>query len=94
MFSLPISAIKTLEKLIEYIQTETIDPIEDSIKNVKKNFKASNYLALATILLLSGASLVLAQMFSGQYLLQSLIYFSLALLCILMFSFIAWRILK
>jgi len=94
MYSFSSSAIKVLDSLLERLQTETVDPIEKSLKDAKKNFKAGNYLALASLLLLSGLSIVLAQIYAGQYFIQALIYFSMALLCILIFAFIAWRILR
>jgi|TARA_B100000035_G_scaffold110244_1_gene93635 hypothetical protein len=94
MYNFSSSAIKALDSLLERLQTETLDPIEKSLKDAKKNFKAGNYLALASLLLLSGLSIVLAQIYAGQYFIQALIYFSMALLCILIFAFIAWRILR
>ncbi len=94
MYNFSSSAIKALDSLLERLQTETVDPIEKSLKDAKKNFKAGNYLALASLLLLSGLSIVLAQIYAGQYFIQALIYFSMALLCILIFAFIAWRILR
>ena len=94
MYNFSTSAIKALDSLLERLQTETLDPIEKSLKDAKKNFKAGNYLALASLLLLSGLSIVLAQIYAGQYFIQALIYFSMALLCILIFAFIAWRILR
>ena len=42
----------------------------------------------------SGTSIVLSQMFDGQYFIQSLIYFSFALLSLVIFGLIVWRILK
>ncbi len=94
MFNLPVSAIKALDSLLAHIQEETVEPIEDSIKGARKNFKAGNYLAIATLFILSGTSIVLSQMFDGQYFIQSLIYFSFALLSLLIFGLIVWRILK
>ncbi len=94
MYNFSSSAIKALDSLLERLQTETVDPIEKSLRDAKKNFKAGNYLALASLLLLSGLSIVLAQIYTGQYFIQALIYFSMALLCILIFAFIAWRILR
>ena len=94
MFNLPVSAIKALDSLLEHIQEQTIEPIEESIKGARKNFKAGNYLAIATLFILSGVSIVLSQMFEGQYFIQSLIYFSFALLSLLIFGLIVWRILK
>tara|TARA_B100001109_G_scaffold204470_1_gene171479 strand:+ start:270 stop:554 length:285 start_codon:yes stop_codon:yes gene_type:complete len=94
MYNFSSSAIKALDSLLERLQTETVDPIEKSLRDAKKNFKAGNYLALASLLLLSGLSIVLAQIYVGQYFIQALIYFSMALLCILIFAFIAWRILR
>tara|TARA_B100000900_G_scaffold13352_1_gene10754 strand:- start:102 stop:386 length:285 start_codon:yes stop_codon:yes gene_type:complete len=94
LYNFSSSAIKALDSLLERLQTETVDPIEKSLRDAKKNFKAGNYLALASLLLLSGLSTVLAQIYTGQYFIQALIYFSMALLCILIFAFISWRILR
>ena len=94
MFNLPVSAIKALDSLLEHIQEQTVEPIEESIKGARKNFKAGNYLAISTLFILSGVSIVLSQMFEGQYFIQSLIYFSFALLSLLIFGLIVWRILK
>ena len=94
MFNFSTSAIKALDSLLERIESETIEPIEKSIKDVRKNFKAGNYLAISTLLLLIGLTIVLSQIYTGQYFIQSLIYFSMALLCILMFTLISWRIVK
>ena len=94
MYNFSSSAIKALDSLLERLHTETLDPIEKSLKDAKKNFKAGNYLALSSLLLLSGLSIVLAQIYAGQYFIQALIYFSMALLCILIFAFIGWRILR
>ena len=94
MYNFSSSAIKALDSLLERLQTETVDPIEKSLKDAKKNFKAGNYLAIASLLLLSGLSIVLAQIYAGQFFIQALIYFSMALLCILIFAFIGWRILR
>jgi len=41
MFNLPTNAIKAVDALLNSFQEETIDPIENSLKNVKRNFKAS-----------------------------------------------------
>lgn len=94
MFNFPVSAIKALDSLLEHLQEQTVEPIEESIKGVRKKFKAGNYLAIATLFILSGVSIVLSQMFEGQYFIQSLIYFSFALLSLLIFGLIVWRILK
>ena len=94
MYNFSSSAIKALDSLLERLQTETVDPIEKSLKDARKNFKAGNYLALSSLLLLTGVSTVLAQIFRGQFFIQALIYFSMALLCILIFALISWRILK
>lgn len=94
MFNLPISAIKALDSLLEHVQEETVEPIEESIRGLKKNFKAGNYLAISTLFILTGASMVSSQVFDGQYFIQALIYFSFALLAILSFGIIVWRILK
>lgn len=94
MFNLPISAIKALDSLLGHVQEETVEPIEESIRGLKKNFKAGNYLAISTLFILTGASMVSSQVFDGQYFIQALIYFSFALLAILSFGIIVWRILK
>ena len=94
MFNLPTSAIKALDSLLEHVQEETVEPIEESIKGLRKNFKAGNYLAIATLFILIGASMVSSQAFEGQYFIQALIYFSFALLALLSFGIIVWRILK
>jgi len=80
--------------LLERLESETIEPIEKSIKDAKKNFKAGNYLAISSLLLLTGLAIVLSQIFTDQYFIQALIYFSMALLCILIFALISWRILR
>ena len=94
MFNFSSSAIKALDSLLERLESETIDPIEKSIKDAKKNFKAGNYLAISSLLLLTGLAIVLSQLFTDQYFIQALIYFSMALLCILIFALISWRILR
>ena len=94
MFNFSSSAIKALDSLLERLESETIEPIEKSIKDAKKNFKAGNYLAISSLLLLTGLAIVLSQIFADQYFIQALIYFSMALLCILIFALISWRILK
>ncbi len=94
MFNFSSSAIKALDSLLERLESETIEPIEKSIKDAKKNFKAGNYLAISSLLLLTGLAIVLSQLFTGQFFIQALIYFSMALLCILIFALISWRILK
>lgn len=94
MFNFSSSAIKALDSLLERLESETIEPIEKSIKDAKKNFKAGNYLAISSLLLLTGLAVILSQLFTGQYFIQALIYFSMALLCILIFALISWRILR
>ena len=94
MFNFSSSAIKALDSLLERLESETLEPIEKSIKDAKKNFKAGNYLAISSLLLLSGLAIVLSQIYTDQYFIQSLIYFSMALLCIMIFALISWRILR
>jgi|TARA_B100002051_G_C16260870_1_gene404221 uncharacterized membrane protein len=94
VFNFSSSAIKALDSLLERLESETIEPIEKSIKNAKKNFKAGNYLAISSLLILTGLAIVLSQLFTDQYFIQALIYFSMALLCILIFALISWRILR
>ena len=94
MFNFSSSAIKALDSLLERLESETLEPIEKSIKDAKKNFKAGNYLAISSLLLLTGLAIVLSQLFTDQYFIQALIYFSMALLCVLIFALISWRILR
>ena len=94
MFNFSSSAVKALDSLLERLESETLEPIEKSIKDAKKNFKAGNYLAISSLLLLTGLAIVLSQIFADQYFIQALIYFSMALLCILIFAMISWRILQ
>ena len=77
MFNFSSSAIKALDSLLERLESETIEPIEKSIKDAKKNFKAGNYLAISSLLLLTGLAIVLSQIYTDQYFIQSLIYFQL-----------------
>ena len=94
MFNFSSSAIRALDSLLERLESETLEPIEKSIKDAKKNFKAGNYLAISSLLILTGLAIVLSQLFTDQYFIQALIYFSMALLCILIFALISWRILR
>tara|TARA_B100000575_G_C22772268_1_gene458505 strand:+ start:243 stop:527 length:285 start_codon:yes stop_codon:yes gene_type:complete len=94
MFNFSSSAIKALDSLLERLESETLEPIEKSIKDAKKNFKAGNYLAISSLLFLTGLAIVFSQIFTDQYFIQALIYFSMALLCILIFTLISWRIIK
>ena len=94
MFNFSSSAIKALDSLLERLESETLEPIEKSIKDAKKNFKAGNYLAISSLLILTGLAIVLSQIYIGQYFIQALIYFSMALFCILIFALISWRILR
>ena len=54
MYNFSSSAIKALDSLLDRLQTETVDPIEKSLKDARKNFKAGNYLAISSLLLLTG----------------------------------------
>ena len=94
MFNFSSSAIKALDSLLERLESETLEPIEKSINDAKKNFKAGNYLAISSLLLLTGLAIVLSHICTDQYFIQALIYFSMALLCILIFGLISWRILR
>ena len=94
MYNFSSSAIKALESLLDRLESETVEPIEKSLKEARKNFKAGNYLAISSLLLLTGLSIVFSQIYIGQYFIQALIYFSMALLCILIFAFISWRLLR
>ena len=66
MFNLPVSAIKALESLLAHIQEETVEPIEDSIKGARKNFKAGNYLAIATLFIISGICAIVKNLKSSK----------------------------
>ena len=46
--NLSTNAIKTADSLIKHAKEETYDEVEDSIKSLRKNFKAGNYFAIAT----------------------------------------------
>ena len=92
--NLSTNAIKTADSLIKHAKEETFDEVEDSIKSLRKNFKAGNYFAIATFFIIFGISSVLTQVFNGNYFIQAMVYFSMSFLCILAFSFIIWRLLK
>lgn len=92
--NIPINAVKSIDSLLQHFKEETVDEVENSIKSLKRNFKAGNYLALATLFIIIGVASILSQMFSGNYFLQAMTYFSMALLCLISFGLIVWRILK
>ena len=92
--NIPINAVKSIDSLLQHFKEETVDEVENSIKSLKRNFKAGNYLALATLFIIIGVASILSQMFSGNYFLQAMTYFSMALLCLFSFGLIIWRILK
>ena len=94
LFNIPAKAIKTADKLLQNFREETIDEVEESFKNLKRNFKSGNYLAIAMLFIILGVSSILAQYFNENYFLQALSYFSMAFLCIVTFVTIIWRILK
>ena len=94
MFNIPTNALKSLDQLLQHFKEETIDEVESSFKSLKKNFKAGNYLAISTLFILTGASMVSSQAFDGQFFIQALIYFSFALFALLSFGIIVWKILK
>ena len=94
MFNIPVNAIKSLDQLLQHFKEETVDEVESSFKSLKKNFKAGNYLAISTLFIIIGITSILSQMFTGNYFLQAMTYFSMALLCIISFGIIIWRILK
>ena len=91
---IPINAVKSIDNLLQHFKEETVDEVENSIKSLKRNFKAGNYLALATLFIIIGVASILSQMFNGNYFLQAMTYFSMALLCLISFGLIIWRILK
>ena len=92
--NIPINAVKSIDSLLQHFKEETVDEVENSIKSLKRNFKTGNYLALATLFIIIGVASILSQMFSGNYFLQAMTYFSMALLCLISFGLIIWRILK
>ena len=92
--NIPINAVKSIDSLLKHFKEETVDEVENSIKSLKRNFKAGNYLALATLFIIIGVASILSQMFNGNYFLQAMTYFSMALLCLISFGLIIWRILK
>ena len=94
MFNIPVNALKSLDQLLQHFKEETVDEVESSFKSLKKNFKAGNYLAISTLFIIIGITSILSQMFAGNYFLQAMTYFSMALLCIISFGIIIWRILK
>ena len=94
MFNIPVNALKSLDQLLQHFKEETVDEVESSFKSLKKNFKAGNYLAISTLFIIIGITSILSQMFTGNYFLQAMTYFSMALLCIISFGMIIWRILK
>ena len=94
MFNIPVNALKSLDQLLQHLKEETVDEVESSFKSLKKNFKAGNYLAISTLFIIIGITSILSQMFTGNYFLQAMTYFSMALLCIISFGIIIWRILR
>ena len=92
--NIPINAVKSIDSLLQHFKEETVDEVENSIKSLKRNFKAGNYLALATLFIIIGVASILSKMFNGNYFLQAMTYFSMALLCLISFGLIIWRILK
>ena len=94
IFDLPISAVKLVDKLLQHFKEETIDEVEDSIKSLKRNFKAGNYLAISMLFIIIGIASILSQLFVGNFFLQAMTYFSMALLCLFSFGLIIWRIMK
>ena len=94
LFNIPSNAIKTVDKLLQNFREETIDEVEESFKNLKRNFKSGNYLAIAMLFFILGISSILAQYFNGNYFIQAMSYFAMAFLCIVTFVTIIWRILK
>ena len=52
--NLSTNAIKTADSLIRHAKEETYDEVEDSIKSLRKNFKAGNYFAIATFFIIIG----------------------------------------
>ena len=90
MFNIPVNALKSLDQLLQHLKEETVDEVESSFKSLKKNFKAGNYLAISTLFIIIGITSILSQMFTGNYFLQAMTYFSMALLCVISFGIIIW----
>ena len=42
LFNIPSNAVKTVDKLLQNFKEETIDDVEDSLSNLKRNFKSGN----------------------------------------------------
>jgi len=93
-FNIPINAVKSLDKLFQYSKEETVDEVQNSIKSLKRNFKAGNYLAIAALFIIIGFASILSQIFAGNYFFQAMTYFSMSLLCLFAFGIIIWKILK
>ena len=38
--NIPINAVKSIDSLLQHFKEETVDEVENSIKSLKRNFKA------------------------------------------------------
>ena len=92
--NLPTKTIYAADDLFKHLKRETVDDINDSVKNISKKIKAGFYLSLATIFSIIGISIIGTQLTNDNYFLQALIYFSMTLFCSISFGIIVWRIWK
>jgi len=92
--SLPTKTIEAADDLLKYLKQETVEDINHSVRNISKKIKAGFYLSLATIFSIIGVSIIGTHFSNGNYFIQSFIYFSMTLFCVVSFGFIVWRIWK
>ena len=91
---IPTKTIKAADELFTYLKEETVDDINDSVKNISKRIRAGFYLSISTIFLIIGTSIIRTQYANGNYFIEALIYFSMTFFCALSFGVITWRIWK
>ena len=51
---IPTKTIKAADELFTYLKEETVDDINDSVKNISKKIRAGFYLSISTIFLIIG----------------------------------------
>ena len=91
---IPTKTIHAADELFTYLKEETVDDINDNVKNISKKIRAGFYLSISTIFLIVGISIIGAQYANGNYFIEALVYFSMTFLCALSFGIIIWRIWK